>query len=183
MRRVHYLLLALSALGLLVSLGGPWWIFRLDTGVELSVSGLEASAQGSSLLVAAAAALGLGFVLRGGWRRFVAGLFGALLVAVIIAWSTVLVAPAATVGTAITALTGLSGESSLELIAETTATGFVWVGVGSVVVAFVAGLLGVVMPDRARSASRYERHTHDDGLDDPVVAWDRLSDGDDPTKR
>lgn len=176
-------LVALSALGLLVALGGPWWIFRLDTGVELSVSGLEASAQGSSLLVAAAAALGLSFTLRGVWRRFVAGLFSALLVAVIIAWSTVLVAPAATAGTAITALTGLSGESSLELIAETTATGFVWVGVGSVVVACVAGLLGIVMPDRARSASRYERHTHADGLDDPVVAWDRLSDGDDPTKR
>lgn len=177
------MLVALSALGLLVSLGGPWWMFRLDTGVELSVTGLEASAQGSSLLVAAAAALGLGFVLRGVWRRVVAGLFSALLVAVIIAWSVVLRAPQATAGAEITALTGLSGESALDLITVSTATGFVWVGVGSAVLALVAGLLGVVMPDRARSASRYERHTQADGRDDPVVAWDRLSDGDDPTKR
>lgn len=183
MTRAHYVLVALGAVGLLVSLGGPWWVFRLETGVELSVTGLEASAQASSMLVASAAALGLGVVLRGVWRRIVVAVFSALLAGVMVAWSTVLVSPAATAGTAITALTGLSGESSLDLIAGTTATWFVWVGVGSVVVAFVAGLLGVIMPDRARAASRYERHAQSDGLDDPVVAWDRLSDGDDPTKR
>lgn len=183
MRRVHYLFLALGALGLLVSLGGPWWVFRLETGVELSVTGLQASAQGSSLLTAAAAALGLGFVLRGVWRRLVAGLFSALLVGVIVAWGSVLSSPEATAGPTITELTGLSGESSLELIAATTTTSFVVAGVTSAALALIAGLIAVIMPDRARAASRYEIHNDSQAVSDPVVAWDRLSDGEDPTKR
>lgn len=183
MRRAHYGLSAVAALGLLVSLGGPWWVFRLETGVELSVTGLEASAQGSSLLGAAAAAFGLGFVTRGLWRRLVAVLYSALIAGVTVAWGAVISSPTAVAGTGITALTGLSGNSSLELIVGTSATGFLWVGVTSVGVAFVSGLLAVAMPDRVRSASRYESHSASDEISDPVVAWDRLSDGEDPTKR
>jgi hypothetical protein len=168
---------------MLVSLGGPWWLFRLETGVELSVTGLEASAQASSLLVAAAAALGLGVVLRGVWRRVVALLLSGLLGGVLFVWVQVLASPSETAGPRITLLTGLSGDSSVALISETSATGFVWVGLGSAALALVAALIAVVMPDRVRTASRYERHTDSAGLSDPVVSWDRLSDGEDPTKR
>jgi hypothetical protein len=182
-RRAHYLLVALSAVGMLVSLGGPWWVFRLETGVELAVTGLEASAQGSSLLVAAAAALGLGFVLRGVWRRVVAVLFVALLAGVIVFWAQVADDPTTAAGASVTALTGLSGESSLNLITQTTATGFVWVGFASAALAVGAGLFAVVMSDRTRAASRYEIHSESREVSDPVVAWDRLSDGEDPTKR
>lgn len=183
MRRASYTLNAIAVLGLLVSLGAPWWNFALDTGTVLSVTGLNASAPGSSLLGAAAAALGLGFVVRGVLRRLVSLLYVALLSGALVSWAEVFAAPTESVRESLTLLTGLSGESSLGLISAVTTTGFLWVGFVSVGTAVIAGIVGIVMPDRVRVASRYESHERSDDSSDPIVAWDRLSDGDDPTQR
>lgn len=183
MRKIYFGLLSLGGLGLLVSLGASWWLVTLDTGAVLAVTGLAASPSASSLLAAAGASFALGLVLRGVWRRVVALFSAALTVGAIVVWLGVLAEPQLAVRGDITAVTGLSGDSALMAIANTSATGFLWVGLGAAAVAVVAALVGVVMRDAPPRASRYQRHRGEDESGDAVVVWDRLSSGDDPTHR
>jgi hypothetical protein len=182
MRRLFAALIGLTATGLLVSLGAPWWIVALDTGATVTITGLGASAVASSLLAAAAAALGLGFVLRGWLRRAVGGIYLAAVVGALFAWADVVQAPELAARSQITDLTGLAGDSGLSVIASVGPTGFLWLGLCAAGLGVISGVIGVVMPDRGARASRYEVHSEGDP-GDPVVAWDRLSDGDDPTNR
>lgn len=183
MRRLHLALGLIAVVGLGVSLSAPWWVITLGTGAQVAVTGLSASASASSLLAATGAAFGLGFVVRGLWRRVVAALQVVLLAGVATLWWQVRDDPSGAARADITTLTGIAGESSLLLVSTVVMSSFFWVGYGSAVVGIVSGALGVVMPDAPMRASRYERHRTEGESADPVTSWDRLSDGEDPTER
>jgi hypothetical protein len=60
MRRVYAGFTGLGLLGLIVSLGAPWWVVSLESGAQVPIQGLTASPLASSLLAVAGAAFGLG---------------------------------------------------------------------------------------------------------------------------
>jgi hypothetical protein len=183
MRKAFYGLSVTGALGFLLSLGAPWWIVTLDTGSVITITGLDASPSASSLAAAAGAAFGVGLVLRGLWRRAVHFLQAGLALGAGVVWWQIGDLPRAVALSDITLLTGLSGQSAFDAVSTTDTTGFLALGIGSALIAVMSGFLGAAMPDSRRRASRYERHGGEDAGDDPVVAWDRLSDGEDPTTR
>jgi len=182
-RKLHFILVGVGGLGLFVSLGAPWWYVSLETGVVLPVSGLAVSPPASSLLSAAAAAFLLGLLLRGLWRRAVAALSTGLIGGALALWIGMLTSPELAARGDLTSVTGLAGNQALSFVSETTSTGFLWVGLGAAVVLMCGFILGIFMPDGPPRASRYEIHDGARDSQDPVVAWDRLSSGDDPTDR
>lgn len=183
MRALHFLLSGVAVLGLVISLGAQWWVLTLESGLAVAVTGLSFSASASSLLAAAGAAFALGLVLRGWWRRVVTLLYSGLLAGVVTLWALGAGAPESSARSEITALTGLEGNSVLDFVSLATPTGFFWVGMFSAGMGIVAGIVGVVMPEGVAKKSRYERHDAPDSSGDPVVTWDMLSSGEDPTHR
>lgn len=182
MRRVHFALAGGAALAFLVSLSGQWWEILLPTGGELAVTGWSASPLASALVVAWGAAFAAGLLTRGIPRRIIAILQIVLGLGVLASWWSVLQEPVASQGVAITALTGLTGELSLEGVRAGAASVWVWVGVAAASLAAASGGAGVLASDVQSGRSRYERANPGTG-EDPIDTWDALSEGTDPTNR
>jgi hypothetical protein len=182
-RRTYFLLSAAVILGLAVSVGAVWWEIVLDTGATIFLTGIGASAVASSLVAAAAASFGVGLVVRGVWRRIATALQGTLMAGAASLWFQLWLSPRGLGVQEIETLTGISGELSAEMVTVIEPTGFLWVGIFSAGFGALVSVVGAIMPEAVTKASRYVHHDSGAEADDPVVAWDRLSDGEDPTKR
>jgi hypothetical protein len=135
------------------------------------------------LLAVAGASFGLTLLIRGAWRRAVSALhtlagLGAGYYLVILAER-----PESAALVEIAALSGVSGQGALELVASTEPTVFLWVGLFGVAATVLAGALGALMPERENRVDRYAKADKDADPSDSIVAWDLLSGGDDPTRR
>ena len=183
MRRLYVGMSLLAGIALLLSLGATWWSVTLANGVVLPVTGVAASPVASSLLAVCGAAFGLGLLLQGTARRLVSGLQA--LAAAGVAYALVGVAgrPEDSVLAEIVALTGVTGSRALDAVVLAEATGFIWVAALGVLGTALSGVVGALMPDKASRANRYQRLAEGDDLQDPIQAWDRLSEGNDPTTR
>ena len=183
MRRLYAGLTGLGVLALIVSLGAPWWVLSLEGGAQVPVSGLTASPLASSLLAVAAAAFGLGLLLRGVWRRIVSLVQVLAAGAAASTIASLATRPEVAVLSEIASLTGVAGSGALDVVATTEATAMLWVGVAGLVGAMGSGLLGVTMPDRPTATDRYQRSAGEADPKDSIAAWDHLSEGSDPTTR
>jgi len=182
MRRLHHLLAAAAAGGLLVSLSGVWWTITLPSGGSFGVTGLEVSALGSTLLGAVAAAYGASLLIRGIPRKILGALHAGLAAAVGWAWTEGLSSPLVSSLAEITAATGIAGQGAVDGVDVTAPTGFGVLGFIAVASAVGSGLVGIFAPEPPKKTSRYERRGEDSTAEDPVSTWDSLSEGDDPTK-
>ena len=80
-------------------------------------------------------------------------------------------------------LTGVAGESALELVESVALTGWHLSAVLSGVLVAASAALAIFMPDRSASTDRFARQTSTGSVEDSVSAWDSLSNGTDPTQR
>lgn len=182
MRRLHHGGVGVAALALLVALSGTWWELTLPTGRTILVSGLEASALGSTLLGALAASYAAALLATGPVRRLLGLLQTGLGIGVMLAWGVVLRDPVSGQASAIAALTGLSGEGALSGVEASGPMALLWLGVAGAGLAAIAGVMGVLAPDPGPSRSRFDRR-EGAGSSDPIDTWDALSEGSDPTDR
>lgn len=183
MRRLYGALALVGAVALLVSLGAPWWRVTLESGAVVAVSGLTASPLASALLAVAAAAFGLGLILRGVWRRVVSFLQALAVGGAAYAIASLASEPEVAALSEIAALTGVTGSGALDLVQGVQPLAMLSIGVVGLVAATGAGIVGVLMPDRAPSTDRYRRSAGPADPKDSIAAWDNLSEGSDPTTR
>jgi uncharacterized membrane protein (TIGR02234 family) len=183
MRRIHHLSAGVSALVLLISLSGPWFSFQVPSGASFSLTGLEASALGSTLVGVAAASYGAALLTRGLIRRGLGVLQALGGVAIVATWYGLLDAPAHSAQSTITALTGLAGSGALDTVVVTGPSVFFILGVVGAFIVAVSGVCGTFSAEAPQRATRYERNHTAGGASDPVQTWDDLSEGHDPTKR
>lgn len=179
--RRHGFALVGAAAGL-IGLGQSWATLTLSTGQTISLAGANQAPTAVSLLLVAAAAHGLSFLVYTTAHRLTAVIQG--LASAGAMWAVV-VSLDETVRRAspeITALTGLSGEATVSDLVQSVVlhpipVGFSLLGAGCFLVASAIGVLYQrVRPDHR---SRFERG----GSDDAGEPWDQLSEGTDPTDR
>lgn len=183
MTRIYVALTLVAVVTLLVSLGAPWWIVSLESGALVPVAGLPASPLASALLAVAAAAFGLGLLLRGAWRRIVSALQTVAVGGATYAITSLARSPEVAALPDVASLTGIAGAGALGLVIGTQPTVMLWIGVVGLVAAAAAGVVGVLMPDRAVAGDRYRRAAASEDPKDSIQAWDNLSEGSDPTTR
>jgi hypothetical protein len=183
MRRLYAGFTGLGLLGLIVSLGAPWWVLSLESGARVPIQGLTASPLASSLLAVAGAAFGLGLLLRGVWRRVISAIQVLAVGAAAYALAGLAARPEVGALAEISSLTGVAGSGALDVVATTEATAMLWVGVVGLLGAMGSGLIGVAMPDRPARTDRYKRSVGEADPKDSIAAWDHLSEGSDPTTR
>jgi len=181
-RRVHHGGMAVAALGLLVAVSGTWWELTLPTGATLAVSGLDASALASTLLASLAASYAAALLATGLLRRALGGLQAVLGAGVVFSWAAVLEDPISGQASAISTMTGLSGDQALLGVVSSGETGFVWLGLTAAALAAVSGVVGALAPDARPARSRFDRGGGPVSSD-PIDTWDALSEGSDPTDR
>jgi hypothetical protein len=121
MRRLYAGFTGLGVLALILSLGAPWWVLSLEGGAQVPVSGLTASPLASSLLAAAAAAFGLGLLLRGVRRRIVSLVQVLAAGAAASTIASLATRPEVGVLSEIASLTGVAGSGALDVVATTEA--------------------------------------------------------------
>jgi uncharacterized membrane protein (TIGR02234 family) len=148
---------------------------------DVAASALTPLALAVLAVVAALALAGPGF-------RMVFGVLEALLGGCVIAATLVSLGdPAAASASAITDVTGISGADSVaELVAQVEVSPWPAVAIVAGALIVVVGLLVAVPASRwpvsGRKYSRTRTEAADDAsTGDPVIEWDALSDGDDPT--
>ena len=183
MRRLYGALALVGLAALLISLGAPWWLVTLESGAIVPVAGLTASPLASALLAVAAAAFGLGLILRGAWRRVVSFLQALAVSGAAYAIASLARQPEVAALSEIAALTGVAGSGALDLVQAAQPLAMLSLGVVGLVAAAGAGVVGVLMPDKASSSDRYRRTAGPADPRDSIAAWDNLSEGSDPTTR
>ena len=183
MRRLHHLLAVLAILSAAFGSATTWWVATLVSGQSVEVSGTSASALLWSVGAVVLAAYGLQFTLRGLVRKLTAALQGVAGVAFTSLAVAVAGNPLSSTLEGVTLLTGVAGESALELVESVALTGWHLSAVLSGVLAAASAALAIFMPDRSASVDRFVRHTSTGSVEDSVSAWDSLSDGTDPTQR
>ena len=183
MRRLHHLLAVLAILSAAFGSATPWWVATLVSGQSVEVSGTSASALLWSVGAVVLAAYGLQFMLRGLVRKLTAALQGVAGVAFTSLAVAVAGNPLSSTLEGVTLLTGVAGESALELVESVALTGWHLMAVLSGVLVAASAALAIFMPDRSASTDRFARHTSTGSVEDSVSAWDSLSDGTDPTQR
>jgi uncharacterized membrane protein (TIGR02234 family) len=178
-----------------------WFALELaDDSGALDVTGTVA-APALSALALAGVALAAALAIAGPAFRIVLGLLQVLLGgSVVLASTTALGDPVRAGSAAVTEATGIAGERSVAALVDSSSS-TAW-PVLAVIAGALTALLGVLVlatvrrwPDarKKKRVSRFEPadgYGHgassvetDDGTIDPVVSWDELSRGDDPTSR
>ncbi len=183
MRRLHHLLAVLAILSAAFGSATTWWVATLVSGQSVEVSGTSASALLWSVGAVVLAAYGLQFTLRGLVRKLTAALQGVAGVAFTSLAVAVAGNPLSSTLEGVTLLTGVAGESALELVESVALTGWHLSAVVSGVLVAASAALAIFMPDRSALTDRFARHTSTGSVEDSVSAWDSLSDGTDPTQR
>lgn len=183
MKRLHHLLAVLAILSAAFGSATTWWVATLVSGQSVDVSGTSASALLWSVGAVVLAAYGLQFTLRGLVRKLTAALQGVAGVAFTGLAVAVAGNPLSSTLEGVTLLTGVAGESALELVESVALTGWHLSAVLSGVLVAASAALAIFMPDRSASTDRFARHTSTGSVEDSVSAWDSLSDGTDPTQR
>jgi hypothetical protein len=182
-RLIAVLTILASSAGALIAGTQPWFVFATDAGT-VEASG-ESAAPGLAGLAIAGLALGAALTLAGPVFRHV---FGALEVAIGLglgaATIAALVAPYGSAGAAVTALTGVSGDDSIEsLVTSLTVTPWPFVALAAALVATATGLWALATARRWPGPTRRYQAVRL-AADEPRNAagdWDALSGGDDPT--
>ena len=183
MRRLHHLLAVLAILCAAFGSATTWWVATLLSGQSVEVSGTSASALLWSVGSVALAAYGLQFTLRGLVRKLTAALQGVAGVAFTSVAVAVAGNPLSSTLEGVTLLTGVAGESALELVDAVAVTGWHLSAVVSGVLVTASALFAISMPDKSAPTDRFARHTSTGSVEDSVSAWDSLSAGTDPTQR
>lgn len=187
LRLVAFVLLALTAGGLLLAWSQVW--FTLDLAREsIAVRG-DVAAGALPPLALVSLALILALALAGTVFRVVLGVLEAFVgVGAIVATAFAMTQPAVVAIPSITKATGIAGVHATGLVQSVALTAWP-------VLAIVAGALGVLtgavitvtarawpVGGRRFSRTRTEPVTADGAAADPVREWDALSEGDDPTR-
>ncbi len=183
MRRLHHLLAVLAILSAAFGSATTWWVATLVSGQSVEVSGTSASALLWSVGAVVLAAYGLQFTLRGLVRKLTAALQGVAGVAFTSLAVAVAGNPLSSTLEGVTLLTGVAGESALELVESVALTGWHLSAVLSGVLVAASAALAIFNPDTSASTARFARQTSTGSVEDSVSAWDSLSDGTDPTQR
>jgi len=159
-----------------------WFELVLDGGQKLSVPGQAAAPALSALGLASLALVGALSIAGRGVRLALGIVETAIGVSVMIVTIGVLSNPAAASASTITATTAVSGPESIAALITSTAVG-AWpsLAIMAGVLTVVVGLAVVVTGRRWPGPTRKYEVTPSDDSGTPVGAWDRLSDGSDPT--
>jgi len=149
MRRLHHLLAVLAILSAAFGSATTWWVATLVSGQSVEVSGTSASALLWSVGAVVLAAYGLQFTLRGLVRKLTAALQGVAGVSFTSLAVAVAGNPLPSTLEGVTLLTGVAGESALELVESVALTGWHLSAVLSGVLAAASAALAIFMPDRS----------------------------------
>lgn len=166
----------------------PWFhlLVAAPQGGTVTVTS-DGDVAGGALAALALASLALcgALTIAGVAFRVVLGVLQAALGAcVVVAASLALADPLGVSGSAVTTVTGVDGRDSLTALVESVdPTPWPWVALLAGVLTLVHGALVALTARRwPRTGRRYQPvRTAPADADDPAAAWDRLSQGDDPT--
>jgi len=177
---------ALAAL-LFADWSQTWFTLTLQ-GKPFPVSG-QVSGGALSALALASLALIAALAIAGRFFRPILGVLLALLGVCVIAVSAFAISnPVVAATSAITKATGVAGTQSVDRLV--TATSLTAWPVVAIVLGVLMTLLGLAIaptarswPDSGRKYSRSRLTASDPDAQDPVLEWDALSEGDDPTRK
>lgn len=182
--RLTLILVGIAAAGLaLLSWTQTWFDLVLQGGQPLAVAGQAAAPALSALGLASLALLGALSIAGRGVRVALGILEAAIGVLLVVVAIGVLVDPVAASASTITSTTAVGGPASIAaLVTSTSVT--LWPAVGIVAGVLTALVGAAVLATGHRwpgPTKKYEAAAADD-TGTPVGAWDRLSDGSDPTR-
>ncbi|MCU1508823.1 MAG: hypothetical protein JWQ12_1088 [Glaciihabitans sp.] len=186
LRLLSILAIAVVAALTLLSATQLWWTIRIP-GRSLDVAGTVASS-GLSALALTGLALAAALAIAGPVFRVVLGVLQLLIGGtVVLAAATSIASPSTAAASVITKATGVAGTASVDgLVDSISSTAWPAVAVIAGILSFLLGVFVLATfrrwpgPSRKYSAVRMASA---DATGDPVVSWDALSEGDDPTSR
>lgn len=183
MRYVQHVLAGLGMFLAALGAGAVWWVITLDTSVEIEVVGSQADPALWSIALVVLASYGLQFVLGRTTRRLIAAL--QIICSLCVGWlAWISPRDLHTSATAqIARLSGISGDNGVELIQNSTVSGWHLAVVMASLLFATSGIFGILRKDMSGQASRFVTNTGQSKVEDSVTAWDALSDGVDPTHR
>jgi len=164
------------------------WFTLTVQGKPFPVSGQVAGGALSALALASLALIAA-LAIAGRFFRPILGVLLALLGVCVIAVSAFAISnPVVAATSAITKATGVAGTQSVDRLV--TATSLTAWPVVAIVLGVLMTLLGLAIaptarswPDSGRKYSRSRLTASDPDAQDPVLEWDALSEGDDPTRK
>lgn len=182
-QRLRVILAGLLAAGLaLVAWTQSWFELVLDGGQALTVPGQAAAPALSALGLASLALLGALSIAGRGVRVALGILETAIGILVIVVGAGALASPVAASASTVTASTAVSGRESIAAIIDgVSQTPWPWVSLAAGALTVLVGAAVLLTGPRWPGPTRKYEVAPSDDSGTPVGAWDRLSDGADPT--